>query len=75
MQDKSTNISSPKFMTKEFLSKACCDCIEDILRKTFEDEAPLCQAPPPKCSQETQTSTPYFLPQIKKKKLMFLLPK
>lgn len=70
MHNKGTNFKPPSYMTKEFLSKACCDFIEDILRITFDEEDPISQAPL-KCSQETQTCTRDFRVQIKKKKFLF----
>ncbi|EFA00161.1 hypothetical protein TcasGA2_TC002982 [Tribolium castaneum] len=70
MQDKQTNLVQAKYMTKEFLSKACTDFIEDILRKTFDEEDPISQAPL-KVSQETQTFPRDFAPQVKKQKFLF----
>ncbi|KAJ3635191.1 hypothetical protein MTP99_008118 [Tenebrio molitor] len=70
MQDKGTNLLKSNYMSKEFLSKACSDFIEDILRKTFDEEDPISQAPM-KCSQETQTCARDFPPQVKKKKFLF----
>ena len=58
MHDKTTNLLQSSYMSKEFLSKACSDFIEDMLRRTFDEEDPISQAPL-KCSQET--------PQVKKK--------
>ncbi|RZC33103.1 hypothetical protein BDFB_011884 [Asbolus verrucosus] len=65
MYNKATNFCQGNYMSKEFLAKACSDFLEDILRKTYDDENPITQAPM-KRSQETQTRAKDFLPQTKK---------
>lgn len=67
MKDKGTSLvqQQTNYMSKEFLAKACSDFIEDILRKTFDEEDPISQAPV-KCSQTTQTP-PIVIQPIKAK--------
>lgn len=43
-----------KYHTRENLSQACSDIIEDLLRKAYEEDDPLTTAPI-KCSKYTQT--------------------
>ncbi|XP_060522893.1 uncharacterized protein LOC132699917 isoform X2 [Cylas formicarius] len=43
-----------KYRTKEYISRVCCDIIEDILKQTFDEENPVSSAPL-KCSRGSQT--------------------
>ncbi|CAH1986040.1 unnamed protein product [Acanthoscelides obtectus] len=50
---------TPSFITsdykiKEYIARQCCDRIEDLLRSTYDEEAPAVIASQ-KCSQGTQT--------------------
>ncbi|RZC35064.1 hypothetical protein BDFB_013471 [Asbolus verrucosus] len=66
MYDKATYFCHSNYMSKEFLAKACSNCLEDILQKAYHDEDPITQASL-KRSQETQTRAKDFLPQTRKK--------
>lgn len=49
------SIVEVRYHTKQNLSEACCDIIEDLLRKAYDEEDPFLTAPQ-KCSKYTQTA-------------------